>query len=54
MKFIYLLLVAMGGFNAALNLATMFPNPDANASWEGVAISVFLVIGASFALLTDR
>ena len=37
-------LTVMGGFVAALNLATMFPNPEYAASWGKVFFATTLAV----------
>lgn len=39
MKLIYLLMMFMGPFLVGLNLATLYPSPDYNASWTSVGIA---------------
>ena len=37
-------LTVMGGFVAALNLATMFPNPEYAASWGNVFFATAMAV----------
>lgn len=39
-----LLFVFLGGFVAAINLVTMFPNPNYSASWRTVSIAIIYVV----------
>lgn len=43
-RFVGFFLTTMGGFVAALNLATMFPNPEYHASWSKVFFALALSI----------
>ena len=45
-------LTAMGGFVAALNLATMFPNPEYAASWGKVFFAAALTVFGGMVLST--
>ena len=43
------LLIVFGSFVSALHVATLYPNPNFNASWTGVVISLFIMaLGISF------